>query len=237
MTPEAIALVENHYSLIEPITRQVTRAIAYPLDFDELKSIAGCALVDAAERWPVYCAKNGYDEAALEYFVAYAKRRMQGAIRDSLRTNDWVKRQARSNAKRLQMAGLGQGVGEHELSRRTGMPLADVRATMQAIANSPVSFDNEQSGTAGTVVAARDVEGAAFERDAMTVVCEVMGALSFETRVVLVLHYYLGHELQDVALAMDITESRASVLHSEGVLTVLESLRELASERVLEPAC
>lgn len=240
MTPEAIALVESHLTLIEPIARQVVRSVPYPLDFDELKSLASCALVEAAERWKDYCERNGFDVEALDYFVAYATRRMRGACIESLRQADWVKRQARSRAKRLQAVGMGtSNLTDEELAYRADMTVAEVRATRQAVANSPVSFDADGEHGAGTlmVLSPQDVEGTAFERTAMHAMVTVLGRLDPQTRVVLVLHYYLNKELQDVAEEMEISEARASLLHSAGVLSVLDELRELASERVLEAAC
>lgn len=241
MTPEAEQLVIEHYSLIDDVARAVANSIPYKQDMDELRSLASMGLVMSADRWPDYCRENDFNPGALEYFVAYAKRRMRGAILDNLRSVDWVKRSTRTNAKRLAAAGLGEGATEEELAERTGMTVKEIRATRAATAASPVSLDG-QRGTEDGESTRLDVadpvhsDGAAFETDVKGVVCRVIERLDPMTRVVLVLHYYLGQELQEVAAAVGINESRASALHSAGVLAVLAELRVLATDRELVDA-
>jgi DNA-directed RNA polymerase specialized sigma subunit len=72
-------------------------------------------------------------------------------------------------------------------------------------------------------------EELAFE----TVVCRTMVAtlqqLPMAARVVVALHYYGEIELQQVAKMMDITESRASHLHTDAVLSVHAALVKVAA--------
>jgi RNA polymerase sigma factor for flagellar operon FliA len=219
-------LVVRFAYLSEPVARAVHRTAPHATEMDELKSLANLGLAIAADRWPAYCAENGYSPEALEYFVAFAKRRMRGAVLDSLRAGDWARRTLRTASKQLIEAGCDRGLSEDVLAKRTGMSVQEVRSTLAAIANKPVSFDADETLD---VPALQTVEQTAFEEEVTTALVAGVEDLSPPERVVLVLHYFVGLEMQEIADLVGVTESRASHFHTSAVLSIHDSMRSIAA--------
>lgn len=76
------------------------------LSLDEIKSECHYGLVMAARNWENYCSGHGYSPTALEYFAAYARRRMRGAVIDKLRGMDTLSRSERKAYQANPEAGL-----------------------------------------------------------------------------------------------------------------------------------
>lgn len=53
--------------------------------FLEMEAEASKALIECGQRWPIYCEENAYDPDRLDYFQAFAMRRMKGSIIDMWR--------------------------------------------------------------------------------------------------------------------------------------------------------
>jgi RNA polymerase sigma factor for flagellar operon FliA len=223
-------LITNHVALAASVAASVYRSAPHVMEPDELRSIAYLALVQAADRWPNYCDERGYDPARTEYFAPYVTRRVRGAIIDTLRATDHATRSQRSKVKALQAAGSDLGVGEEELSRRTGLTKSEIRDAFGAAARHPVSIDSEDQDFESHFVVS--VEGSMFVDALLAEVVEVIASLSVVHQVVLALHYFSGLELRDVAKKLTITESRASHLHTEAVLAVHAAMSASALERV-----
>jgi RNA polymerase sigma factor for flagellar operon FliA len=221
MDPQLTKLIEDHIHLASIIATQVWRTAQHALEQDELVGLANEGLVKAANRWPEYCERNGFDPGRIEYFTPYATRTMKGAIFDALRASDWATRSQRTRAKLLQQAGQDQGLSEAELSARTGLSIEEIRSTTAGLARRPVSIDAE----AIDYEAPHDVEGTAGELAILDVMVRTVSDLPEAQQAVLALHYYEGMELQAVAQRMGITESRASHLHTDAVLQVRAVLR------------
>jgi RNA polymerase sigma factor for flagellar operon FliA len=218
-------LVRQHHELAGSIAASIWRQAPHAMEREELRSIANLALVLAAQRWPTYCQERGYSPDRLEYFVPYATRRMRGAIIDTLRQADYATRSQRSRAKQLREAGSESGATEDELSDRTGMSRSDIRDTLGSLARRPVSLDVEDSDSHPVT----SVEGDFFVSSVLQSVTSTVGSLSLPQQAVLALHYFAGMELKEVASVLDITESRASHLHTDAVLLVHSAMARVVA--------
>lgn len=228
-------LITGHIGLARAIAVQQWKTAPYVLGVDEMISLAYLGLVDAAARWEKYCLKNGYDPRAVEYFKVYASRRIHGTIRDSIRANDWATRTLRDKAKRLKEAGQDDGASADEMAERTGLSVKEVHKTIQRMSSRPISLNEDSGGHESEMASTRyrdpiDVEGRAFHNNMMKVATATIRQLPKAQQVVLALHYYEALEIRSVAKRLDITESRASQLHTEAVLTVREALKKAATE-------
>jgi RNA polymerase sigma factor for flagellar operon FliA len=195
---------------------KVWQRAPHVLEMDELESLALSGLAAAAARWLVYCEKNGHDPTAYQFFPAYALRRMRGSMLDWLRSQDWVTRSARTRSKALRAAGQDRGLSEAELSAATGISVADIRETMAAVSARPVSFDAEPHDVAG----ADDVEGSAVVSEVLAAVMGVIARLGEASRIILVLRYYHGMTVQEVADVIGVSEDEAVRLHQRAVLEI-----------------
>lgn len=227
-------LINEHIGLARAIAVQQWKTAPYILDVEEMKSLAYMGLVDAANRWEKYCLKHGYDPAAVEYFKVYASRRIHGTVRDSIRADDWATRTLRDKAKKLKSAGQDEGASAEEMAERSGLTVKEVNKTIHRMSTRPVSLEQEVQvrGSEGSE-RFRDpinVEGSFFENDMLSVAAEAIRELPAEQQVVLALHYYNVLEIRAVARELNITESRASQLHTKAVLTIRQALMRAASE-------
>lgn len=226
-TPNSHQLIADYMGLAQALAQQVWRTAPHALELDELRAIAYLGLVAAAERWKPYCAANGYDVNALQYFKPFAVRRIRGSMIDAIRASDWATRLLRSRARALQAADSGTGLTETELAERTGLTVAEIRATQRGMAQRPVSLEAEELDVES---ADTDVESSAITAAVLGHVVEVIRHLTPAERTVIVLHYYAGHQLHQVAKTMHISESRASQLHADAVLAIHEAMCTAVSE-------
>lgn len=234
LSPFQQQLIADHMKLAEDVAVGVWRKAPQTMEKDELISHSYEGLVKAAHRWPVYCAENGYDLNRVEFFYPYATRVCRGKVMDELRKADWAKRSVRDKDKAMKEAGAGTGATDEEVSARTGLSAQEVREVRTSLALRPVSIDAPERESSNPsrptdLVDGDQVEELAFE----TVVCQAtviaLRQLAMPERVVIALHYYMGKELQEVALMMDITESRASHLHTDAVLAIHAALVKVAT--------
>jgi RNA polymerase sigma factor (sigma-70 family) len=86
-TPSRQALIENHLALVPPIARRVHRRLPPSFDLDDLIGCGYVGLVDAAARYRPR-------EHGGAPFSAFARRRIHGAIVDSVRRRAWVENTA-----------------------------------------------------------------------------------------------------------------------------------------------
>jgi RNA polymerase sigma factor for flagellar operon FliA len=227
MSVDVDGLILQYMSLTQSLAQQVWRTAPHALELDELIGIANVGLVAAARRWQIYCAEQGHDPLALQYFKPYVVRRVYGSMIDAIRQADYASRSLRTRAKALQAAGQDKGATEAELAARSGLTVKQVRATIRGMAQRPVSIEAEDLDP----LASGEVEGDAFTTDLLEHVIGTIRDLEPEQQVVLTLHYFQGLQLRQIAKEMGISESRASQLHARAVLAVHEQMVETARHR------
>lgn len=237
------SLIDNHIALAISIALGVYNTAPHALELEELKAIAFYGLCDAADRWPSYCAKKGYDPSATQYFTKYSSLRIRGAIYDRLRSNDWATRSLREKSRKINMANIqadGVDLTTAELSEITGLTEKEVRDTLTGMSRAPVSLDSvvapwsDDGGNPSTTVGGsqlsdpQDTEGAVSVNSLLDTFADSVKSLPFEQRLVIVLHYHQGLELKRAAALMGVTDTVVSAYHTSAVISLLESLKEAA---------
>ena len=85
-------LILEHYKLVLQIAQKLSGRYPASVELDDLISIGTLGLIDAADRFNATLSVS---------FGSYARIRIQGAIVDALRRQDWVPRIVRARAKTL----------------------------------------------------------------------------------------------------------------------------------------
>jgi len=196
------------------------------LDRDELVALGYAGLAMAASAWPGYCERNGFDPQAYQYFAAYARRRMKGAMLDAMRTSDWVSRSVRNRAKLLRAADPADVKTEAQLEKETGLTAAQIRETVAGVARRPVSMDAEPVDVAED----DDVEGQVLVRAILSAAVAALEELPEEVQIVIALRYHQGKDLRQIADMLNRTPDEVSAMHVSGVVTVREAMAAAASE-------
>lgn len=236
------SLIDNHIALAISIALGVYNTAPHALELEELKAIAFFGLCDAADRWPSYCEKKGYDPSATQYFTKYSSLRIRGAIYDRLRSNDWATRSLREKSRKINLANIqadGVDLTNAELAEITGLTEKEVRDTLTGMSRAPVSLDSvvapwSDDAPAGAsngrsqLADSKDTEGSVAANDLLKTFADAVKSLPFEQRLVIVLHYHQGMELKKAAAMMGVTDAVVSSYHTSAVIKLLESLQEAA---------
>lgn len=219
LTPEMQRVVEENVALAVSIAMSVYRQAPHAIELEEVKAQAMLGLVKAAARWHDYCDERGFSPDDMQYFAAFAGRRIRGEIIDALRRKDYATRGARDKVKALIDAGLDRGVSMTELAAATGMSEDEIRTVLAAVNRRPVSLE-----AAGDVAAGGSVESDHSTTALLEKMTRYIQTLPVISQVVISLHYYKGMELREIANELEITESRASQLHTSAVIEIRELL-------------
>lgn len=222
------ALVEEFLPMAMSVAHALWKRAPGATELSEFQSLAGLGLVAAAERWPAYCVEHGYDPDRMDYFDAFARRRVRGAIFDAQRSADWLSRSARDRVKAVTSAVTERGTVE-EVAAVTGLSHAEVREAHAALDARPWSID---ATTEFDVQDRTDVAGTVVETQACQVVGTVFEKLPHEHKAVLALRYFEGLELQAVAREMGLTDAQVSATHAVAVQAMHSSLVEVLAEAV-----
>jgi len=222
-------LIMEYYPMVRKVAYRMARRYPRCVDADDLVQIGMTGLIDAVERFE-------HDRA--QSFAAYARIRVQGAIVDEMRKNDWVPRSVRDRAGRLDRARaelndqLGRAPTNDELARFIGvteerlgelMRTADVRVLVST------EEGDEDQGTVGDTL---KFEGASLD----DIICNrseddgvrvVLGELPDRERLIVELYYYQDYTFKEIAEVLGVTESRVSQLHTRMKRRIKEKLDEV----------
>jgi len=190
------------YPMVERIAHRAASTYGLPngVDTDDLVSSGVLGLAEAFDR---------YDPQRGVAFEAYAIPRVKGAIIDAIRAADWVPRKARQR------------------SRMTGEPVAVL-----------VSIDESRSSDEGDQTTADRIADDHLPEPGAEMLAaenrrELVGALNRlpeRERMIVTLHYFERVALQDIARALNVTESRVSQLHTRALRMLRAAIEAEAAE-------
>ena len=192
------------YPMVERIAHRAAATYGLPngVDTDDLVSSGVLGLAEAYDR---------YDSSRGVAFEAFAIPRVKGAIIDAIRAADWVPRKARQR------------------SRMTGEPVAML-----------VSIDESRSSDDGQQTTAEKIADDHLPEPGADLLAaenrrELVGALNRlpeRERMIVTLHYFERVALQDIAKALNVTESRVSQLHTRALRMLRAAIEAEAAEQV-----
>ena len=219
-------LLETHLPLIRYHANQLIRRVPNSIEMDDLIDAGVLGLLDGAGRFDP--TKN----AQFKTFISY---RIRGSMIDYLRAFDWMPRSLRDSSKELQQAmsvleqQYDRPVEEEDVAVHLGISLDEYRNRLMHVRSlSIIYFDDlPQFGNDDDVSSVIDsISGDSDQMpdsqlelsDFTQMLARAITSLPTREKVLISLYYYEELNMKEIALVMDITESRVSQLHSQMVL-------------------
>lgn len=235
-SPEARdTLVQRYIHLVRYMAGRLSRTLPPTVEFDDLVSAGVVGFLGALD---------SFDPAHGTDFSVYALTRIRGAMVDFVREIDPIGRVTRRKLREVErtLAELEQELSrppsDAEAAARLGISLDAYHELLtQATAAMTLSLERvesegEDEGDPVTRAwvpdtATRDPLAELAERDEMMRLRSLVSGLSQAQQLVLHLHYVEELNFREIAMVMDISESRATQLHSAAVLALRGQARRL----------
>jgi RNA polymerase sigma factor for flagellar operon FliA len=225
LPPNPDELVRQHLPLVHHVVADMIVRVPRHIPRDELTSAALFGLVQAA---------RAYDPGRGVSFDRYARRRMQGALLDDLRSRDWASRGVRSAARKVRSvtddltvalgrtptaseAGAAAGLSEGEVSR-----LHDDVHRATVLNYDSVFRDSEDCDALSAVDA--DPGEVILRRERRAYLRDAVSALPERLRVVVVGCFFEERPMLELARELGVTESRVSQMKAEALTLLREGL-------------
>jgi RNA polymerase sigma factor for flagellar operon FliA len=226
-------LIIQYAPWVKFIALRMAAKLPSHIQAEDLISAGIIGLIDALDK---------FNPAREVQFKTYAQIRIQGAIKDELRSLDWASRSMRQKVKRLEQAyatleqELGRPPSSEEVASSMGIEIDAFEALLEdAKGTSLVSLEELDQGPASedkstlleALLTRRDEDPLELLnlhalKKALT---QAIAELPEKERLVLSLYYYEELTMKEVGKVLSLTESRISQLHTQAVLRLRGKLK------------
>jgi RNA polymerase sigma factor for flagellar operon FliA len=173
-------------------------------------------------------------------FETFATQRIRGAMLDELRDNDWMSRGTRKSQKEIEQAlrrlehQLGRPPLESEIASQLGMSLTDyqtllgkVRGTQLIYLEDMTRGHDDDDSVLDRHVGDTDADPLNMLRDQRIRQALVAAIKNLPEReqFIMGMYYEKDMNLKEIALVLDITESRVCQLHSQSIARLRSKMR------------
>ncbi len=224
-------LIENYMSLVSYLSERYASKLPAAIEVDDLKSAGVLGLMDAINR---------FDENRGVQFETYCTIRINGSIRDEIRSQDWVPRSVRSKISRLEKAirhlsnQFNRDPQDVEIAEYLKINLEDYEqlkrdASVVGIVslhnNNTDSEDSDQASFLDIIEDKKteDPYYTLVKKELMTYIGE---NFSKKERLVIALYYHEKFTLREIAEILELCESRVSQIHTSILARLRSRLRE-----------
>ncbi len=205
-------LITVHLGMALKMARKMARTLPNSVSRDDVESAAMLGLTEAASR---------YDTTREEPFMAFAAKRVRGAILDHLRKNDILSRRARQGARRVAEASreleakLGRSATDGEIAQSMGMTEMKFNQTYASVREaSVIHLDDLRVELANSNHTGREIGEKQRRKAALMKALEV---LDEREQMVLSCYYREGLTLREIGTILGVTESRVCQLHTQAL--------------------
>lgn len=224
-------LVMEHVGLVKTLAQRLAQRLPSQVEVSDLVSVGVLGLIDAAAR---------YKPTLGVPFDAFARRRVQGAMLDSLRELDWAPRSLRRLRRDVDGAigalrrKLGRDPSENEIAAEMSLSPAEYDRVLEQLRSLDVgavrSLDSaSEDGTPHIELCVDPGEGVAaqLERKELRQHLKVaIERLPERDRQILSLYFEEEMTLAEIGQVIGVGESRVSQLRSQAIVRLRASLRE-----------
>lgn len=216
-------LIRDHVDMARRLARKIARRVPPSVGRDELESAALLGLTEAANR---------YDVTRGEPFVAYAAKRVRGAVLDELRHNDLLTRRGREGARRLQQATrdvearTGRSATIAEIADELGVSEAELEQTRGQLSAVQVPLDESRDVPISDEFTAPDAQ--LERRQRLDLVRRALETLGERDLQILSMHFQDGLTLKEIGTIFGVSESRISQLRTRALGALRREVQDCA---------
>ncbi|MCW2527133.1 MAG: polymerase sigma 70 [Pseudonocardiales bacterium] len=210
-------LVEDNLQLVRSLVAHRMRSLPAHVDRDDLMSAGITALVVSAQ---------SFDPTRAVPFTQFAKIRIAGALVDELRSTDWATRSVRCRARELEAATsqlvvtLGRAPSREEIAEAMHMTPQGVDLLRSDLVRARVlSLQDRNTEPAGYLPAddADGPESLILLREKLGYLYDAIAELPDRMRLIVIAYFFHQRQMCDIAVELDITQSRVSQICSEAI--------------------
>jgi RNA polymerase sigma factor for flagellar operon FliA len=214
-TQERDRLIAEHIDVARRISMRMARRCPDWIAREDLVAAGMLGLTEAAER---------YDSTRNEPFLAFAEKRIRGAVLDELRRGDIMPRRARQMARKIGATiqalerTLGKSPTDEQVAEALGVTVEAYRTDLEHLVHVTVGALDQEDETAPTLASDEfSPEAGAARRQALGRVRTALPKL--DPRDLLVLGLYYNEELtyHEIAEVLGVTTSRVCQLHGRAI--------------------
>jgi RNA polymerase sigma factor for flagellar operon FliA len=232
-TAERDQLIIQYAPWVKFIALRMAAKLPSHIQAEDLISAGIIGLIDALDK---------FNPAREVQFKTYAQIRIQGAMKDELRSLDWASRSVRQKVKRLEQAyatleqEFGRPPSSEEVASSMGIAidgfealLDDVKGTslvsLEELGQGPASEDKSTLLDALLTREDQDPLELLNLHDLKKALTLAIAELPDKERLVLSLYYFEELTMKEVGKVLNLTESRISQLHTQAVLRLRGKLK------------
>ena len=218
-------MIAEHVENARRIALHIARRVPDWISRDDLVTAALLGLAEAAER---------FDASRGETFIAFAEKRIRGAVLDELRRGDFMPRRVRQAARKVGKTireleqELGRTPEDTEVAAKLEVPVEQYREELEGLVHLTIGvFENDET--------TRDPNGDspaanAERRQIVTRVKEALGRL--DQRDALILQLYYDEELTYVEIGevLGVSTSRVCQLHGRAIARLRAEMQAVTAE-------
>jgi RNA polymerase sigma factor FliA len=212
--PERDRLIAEHIDMARRIALKAARRLPERLSHDDIIAAAMVGLTEAADR---------FNPTRGEPFVAFAEKRIRGAVLDELRRGDLLPRRARTTANRMGrvIADLEQKLGrspeDEEVAVAMGVSVETFRDELSELTHvSVVELDGQENG--GRIEDGAPSPASRAERaEIVTRLRAALDEIPERDALVLSLYYVEDFNYVEIGQVLGVSESRVCQLHSRAL--------------------
>lgn len=228
--------IMKYAPLVKNIVERISARLPSHLNVKEdLINVGIIGLISAIEK---------FDKKRNVKFETYASFRIRGAVLDELRERDWMSRSTRNKHSKLEESFsslqkmLGRPPDEEEMSRYLNVPLAkyykilDEAKGVTLFSSEDLPPDYHEKYAKYDILEEADRNNPfslLATNDLKVVLKRAIDALPGKEKLILSLYYYEELTMKEIGLVVKLTESRVCQIHTQAILRLRVSLKELQS--------
>jgi RNA polymerase sigma factor for flagellar operon FliA len=224
-------MIRHYQPLVRRLAHHMMAKLPANVQVDDLIQVGLIGLSDALSR---------YEAGQGAQFETFATQRIRGAMLDELRENDWMSRGSRKSQKDIEQAlhrlehRLGRTPLESEIATEMGMSLSDYQLLLGKVRGTQLVYledmgrghDDDDSfldrHMADSDADPLNLLGDQRLREALVAAIKL---LPEREQLIMSMYYEQDMNLKEIALVMNVTESRVCQLHSQSIARLRAKMR------------